>query len=197
MLAGNFYKTGDRVQLGGITGDVIDIGILRTTIMECGVWVKADQYNGRVVRVANSFVFKEPVYNYSGDFNFLWDEISIPVKYGSDYKLARDLFKRIADEITAEYTKGAKESWEEMKKKYLIEDAAIEPMVFLVANDNWMEFTIRYVVDFKKRRVTKNLLYNRILDEIEKTEGRIAIASMTVHIVETPTFEVKIARDSK
>lgn len=49
----------------------------------------------------------------------------------------------------------------------------------------------------KKRRVTKNLLYNRILDEIEKTEGRIAIASMTVHIVETPTFEVKIARDSK
>ncbi len=84
--------------------------------MECGVWVKADQYNGRVVRVANSFVFKEPVYNYSGDFNFLWDEISIPVKYGSDYKLARDLFKRIADEITAEYTKGAKESWEEMKK---------------------------------------------------------------------------------
>lgn len=40
--------------------------------MECGVWVKADQYNGRVVRVANSFVFKEPVYNYSGDFNFFY-----------------------------------------------------------------------------------------------------------------------------
>ena len=60
---GTFYATGDRVQLGGIRGDVIDVGILRTTIMECGAWVNGDQYNGRIVRVANSFVFKEPVFN--------------------------------------------------------------------------------------------------------------------------------------
>ncbi|MEP7219511.1 MAG: mechanosensitive ion channel domain-containing protein, partial [Bacteroidota bacterium] len=80
----NFFKTGDRVQLGGIKGDVIDIGVLRTTVMECGEWVKGDLYTGRVVRIANSFVFKEPVYNYSGDFPFLWDEIIIPVMSGSD-----------------------------------------------------------------------------------------------------------------
>jgi small-conductance mechanosensitive channel len=64
VSAGNFYKTGDRIQLGGIMGDVIDIGILRTTLMECRQWVNGDQYNGRIVRVANSFVFKEPVFNY-------------------------------------------------------------------------------------------------------------------------------------
>jgi len=64
---GHFYDTGDRVQLGGIRGDVIDIGVLRTTIMECGHWVDGDLYNGRIVRVANSFVFKEPVFNYSAD----------------------------------------------------------------------------------------------------------------------------------
>jgi small-conductance mechanosensitive channel len=68
---GNFYSVGDRVQLGGISGDVIDIGVLRTTLMETGQWVKADLYNGRIVKVANSFVFKEPVFNYSGDFPFL------------------------------------------------------------------------------------------------------------------------------
>ena len=62
-----FCKTGDRVQLGGIKSDVIDAGILRTTMMECREWAKGDQYNGRVVRVANSFVFKQPVLNYSGD----------------------------------------------------------------------------------------------------------------------------------
>ena len=75
---GQFYKPGDRVQLGGIMGDVIDISILRTTLMECGNWVKADLYNGRIVRIANSFVFKEPVFNYSGDFPFVWDEITVP-----------------------------------------------------------------------------------------------------------------------
>jgi small-conductance mechanosensitive channel len=86
---GNFYRVGDRVQLGGIKGDVIDIGMLRTTIMQVGEWVNADQYNGRIVRVANSFIFKEPVFNYSGEFPFLWDEIKVPIKYGSDYHLAR------------------------------------------------------------------------------------------------------------
>ncbi|MGD9842317.1 MAG: mechanosensitive ion channel family protein, partial [Steroidobacteraceae bacterium] len=54
---GNFFTTGDRVQLGGIKGDVIDIGVLRTTIMEVGQWVDGDLYNGQIVRVANSFVF--------------------------------------------------------------------------------------------------------------------------------------------
>jgi small-conductance mechanosensitive channel len=68
-----FFRTGDRVQLGGIRGDVIDIGVLRTTLMELGEWVSGDLYSGRVVRIANSFVFKEPVFNYSADFPFLWD----------------------------------------------------------------------------------------------------------------------------
>ncbi|MBT8382782.1 MAG: mechanosensitive ion channel family protein, partial [Ignavibacteria bacterium] len=94
-----FYKPGDRVQLGGIKGDIIDIGILRTTLMEVGQWVNGDLYNGRVVRIANSFVFKEPVFNYSGEFPFLWDEITIPVKYGCDYKFSKDLFKNISNEI--------------------------------------------------------------------------------------------------
>ena len=50
---GVFYEIGDRVQLGGIQGDVIDIGVVRTTIMKMGQWIKADLYNGRIVRVAN------------------------------------------------------------------------------------------------------------------------------------------------
>ncbi|MEX1188465.1 MAG: mechanosensitive ion channel domain-containing protein, partial [Bacteroidia bacterium] len=71
IMFGGFYKSGDRVQLGGIKGDVMDIGVLRTTIMETGDWVDGDLYNGRIVLIANSFVFKEPVFNYSGDFPFL------------------------------------------------------------------------------------------------------------------------------
>ena len=91
IMFGSFYKTGDRVQLGGIKGDVMDIGVLRTTIMEVGQWVDGDLYNGRIVLVANSFVFKEPVYNYSGDFPFLWDEIKIPIQYGSNYEKTNEI----------------------------------------------------------------------------------------------------------
>jgi hypothetical protein len=65
-------------------------------------------------------------------------------------------------------------------------------MVNLVANDNWLEYTVRYIVDYKKRRSFKNSLFLKILEEIEKTDGRVAIASATVHIVETPVFKVQL-----
>ncbi len=188
----NFFTVGDRVQLGGIKGDVIDIGVLRTTLMECGQWVKADQYNGRIVRVANSFVFKEPVFNYSADFPFLWDEISVPVKYGSDHRLARELFQRIAEEVVGDYVAFAKSNWEEMIGKYRIDAVDLDPKVSLVANDNWMEFSIRYIVDYKKRRPNKDKLFTRILDEIQRTNGKVALASATFHLVEAPVVHVQL-----
>jgi small-conductance mechanosensitive channel len=190
----NFYKTGDRVQLGGIKGDVIDIGILRTTVMEVGEWVKGDLYNGRMVRIANSFVFKEPVFNYSGDFPFLWDEIIVPVKYGSDYRIAKEILQRIANEIVGDYAKQATISWKDMVRKYMIEDASVEPMVTMIANDNWVEFTIRYVVDYKKRRSTKDIIFTQIIEAIEKTDGKITLASATFELVGMPGLNVKVTR---
>lgn len=192
---GQFYKPGDRVQLGGIMGDVIDISILRTTVMEIGAWVKADQYSGRIVRIANSFVFKEPVFNYSADFAFVWDEITVPVKYGSDHRLARQILLQIADEVVGEYVPKAEAEWKHLVRKYLIEDARIEPIVTLVTNDNWMEFTLRYVVDYKARRVAKDRLFTRILDEFIATDGRVAFASTTVQLVETPVFDVRVFKE--
>jgi small-conductance mechanosensitive channel len=192
ISAGNFYSTGDRIQLGGIMGDVIDIGILRTTMMECGQWVKADLYNGRIVRVANSFVFKEPVFNYSGDFKFLWDEIVMPVKFGCDYKLAKEIFHKVAEEVAGEYARHAKSAWQEMVNKYMIEDARVGPMITIQVTDNWMEFTIRYIVDYRKRRSTKDILFSRIIEEIDKTDGRVGIASTTLQLVDLPELRIRI-----
>lgn len=192
ISSGQFYKPGDRVQLGGIMGDVIDISILRTTVMEIGAWVKADQYNGRIVRIANSFVFKAPVFNYSADFAFVWDEITIPVKYGSDHRLARQILQQVADEVVGGYVPQAQDEWKKLVRKYLIEDAKIEPIVTLVTNDNWIEFTLRHVVDYKVRRIKKDQLFTRILDEFLATDGRVAFASMTVQIVETPVLDVRL-----
>ncbi|HET6370451.1 MAG TPA: mechanosensitive ion channel family protein [Nitrospiria bacterium] len=188
---GTFYKTGDRIQLGGITGDVIDIGILRTTLMECGQWVKSDLYNGRIVRVANSFVFKEAVFNYSADFPFLWDEIIVPVKYGCDRRLTREILERVVQEVVGDYVSFANSAWREIVAKYMIENAKTEPMVTLSANENWIEFTVRYVVDYKKRRSTKDLLFTRILEEFDKTDGRVAIASATLQLIGAGTAGVR------
>ncbi len=186
IVFGGFYQTGDRVQLGGIKGDVIDIGVLRTTLMEMGQWVNADQYNGRIVRIANSFVFKEPVFNYSADFPFIWDEINLPIRYGSDYQEMEDILQRIANTYLLESAELAKQTWAVMVKKYMIEDAITQPMITLLANDNWVEFTLRYTVDFKRRRVTKDKLMRAMLKEVEASEGRVQMASTTVEITKFP-----------
>jgi small-conductance mechanosensitive channel len=194
---GRFYQIGDRVQVGGIMGDVIDIGVLRTVLMECGQWVSSDLYNGRIVRIANSFVFKEPVFNYSAHFPFLWDEVTVPVKYGSDHRLAREILQRVVDEVVGDYAAHARAAWKGVVQRYMIEDERVEPMVTVIANDNWMEFTARYVVDYKRRRVTKDRIFTRILEELDKTDGRVAIASTTVQIVETPALDVRLMERMK
>ncbi len=195
LLFGNFYNPGDRVQLGGIKGDVIDIGILRTTLMETGQWVDGDLYNGRIVRIANSYVFKEPVFNYSSDFPFLWDEIKIPVRYGSDYEKARKIFTEVVTEVTIAYSKEAETTWATMTKKYRVEKATTEPIVTLVANDNWIEFTIRYVVNYKKRRITKDQLFTSLLNKIKQTEGKVQLGSATFELTALPPLSIHVKQD--
>jgi len=189
---GGFYSPGDRVQLGGIKGDVIDISMLRTTLMEIGEWVAADLYTGRIVRIANSFVFKEPVFNYSGDFPFLWDEITLPVKYGSDWQLARTMLRGIVNEVLVDYSASVKESWTRLVREYRVEDANVEPMITLRTTDNWIEFTVRYVVDFRKRRWMKDHLFTRILEEVDRSENRIRLASATFEVVPGSTLDVTV-----
>ena len=192
IVFGRFFVIGDRIQLGGIKGDVIDIGLVRTTLMECGEWIKADLYTGRIVRVANSFVFKEPVFNYSGDFPFLWDEITVPVTYVSDYRLAREILEKIIHEVIDEYSAYAKRAWKDVVKKYMINEAMIDPVVTLACTDNWVEFTVRYITDYKLRRATRNRIFSSILDEFGATGGRVEIASATFQLVSPPPLQVHL-----
>jgi hypothetical protein len=69
----------------------------------------------------------------------------------------------------------------------------IEPVVTMTANDNWVELTLRYIVDYRKRRSTKDALFSRILDAIEASEGRVSMASMTIALVQAPKLDVRLA----
>lgn len=88
ILRGSTFNVGDRIVMGGVRGDVIALGFMQTTIMEMGqpppvqsadpaMWVKARQYTGRVVTVSNLEVFDEPVFNYTREFPYLWEEITV------------------------------------------------------------------------------------------------------------------------
>ncbi len=193
IMFGGFYKSGDRVQLGGIKGDVMDIGVIRTTIMETGQWVDGDLYNGRIVLIANSFVFKEPVFNYSAEFPFLWDEIKIPIQFGSDYQLAKEIIEQVGNNVVGDLSQHSIEKWKLMQQKFRLEDAQTEPMVSLIVNDNWVEFTLRYIVNFKQRRKTKTEIFTLLLNKVEASHGKVKFASATFHLVEAPEIKVKVS----
>jgi small-conductance mechanosensitive channel len=193
---GRFFKIGDRVQLSSTVGDVIDIGVFSTTLMEIGEWIKADQYSGRIVRVANSFVFTEPVYNFSADFPYLWDEIILPVKYGSDIQMTRSILQQTAEEVVGIYNQPAQARWKEMNQKYRLEHERVNPVATLVANDNWLEFTLRYIVDYKRRREIKDQLYEAIITRIAGTDGKVAIASTTLQLIDLPIIKLDIPNKS-
>src|SRR5690554_840706 len=197
-IAGSFfivlskvYKPGDRIEMNGIKGDVIDVDSIYTTMMEIGEWVKSDNYSGRIVKISNAFVFRGPVYNYSQNFPFVWDEITIPIRYQSDIELAKTIVIETATAYLSEYANQAKEEWKHVVNKYYIENAEINPTLAITLTDNWVELNLRFIVDYKKRRATKSLLNEEIKKRVSSTAGKVEFASATFEIVNIPVLDVK------
>lgn len=190
IFSTNIYKPGDRIEINGVKGDVIDIGVTKTTLMEIGEWVNSDNYSGRIVQISNAFIFKGSVHNYSSDFPFVWDEINLPIKYDSDISLAKEIILTEAENSLTTYAEFAKKHWQHMVQKYMIEDAIITPTLTLKLTDNWIEFNLRYIVDYKKRRLTKNNLYSNIYNKINSTKGKISLASATFEVVGIPDLNI-------
>ena len=197
-IAGSFfiflvrvYKPGDRIEINGIKGDVIDIDSIYTTMMEIGEWVTSDNYSGRIVKLSNAFVFKGPVYNYSRDFPFVWDEFNIPIRYGSDVELAKTIIIQLASETLDDFVQESLEEWKQVVGKYYIEDAQVEPTLAISLTDNWIQMNLRYIVDYKKRRITKHRLSELVQERLEATDGKVQLGSATVEIIRIPPIETK------
>jgi small-conductance mechanosensitive channel len=185
VVTGSLYRIGDRVRIGNVVGDVMDISVLRTTVMEIGEWVKADQYTGRIVTVANRAVFADPVYNYTQHWHYLWDEIMIPVTYASDWRRAGEIMLEHGQAYSVHLQAEAQAGLRKMVDHYLVHDTPVEPALYIVMTDNWVEMTLRYVVDARERRKVKGQLHQELLQHFE-SEPNITVASATFEIVGFP-----------
>lgn len=181
IIVSGVPSVGQRVKIGDAKGDIIDIGVLRTTIMEIGDWVNGDLYNGRIITLANSYVFKERIRNYSAEYPFLWDEIEIPIRTESDHVLARKVFTDVVNEVCKEYAEKSETTWKQLAFKFRVEQAQVLPFVTLKFDQNWITFTLRYIVDYKTRRTTQDRIYTALLDEISKHDN-ITIATTTSEV---------------
>src|ERR1700723_2160896 len=177
------YTVGDRVQIGDTRGDVIDISLLRTTLMEVGSWVGRDLYSGRIVRIPNNAVLKGSVFNYSQGFRFIWDQIKVVFTITSETELARATLLRVANEVIGEYLVEAQNSWNAVSDDYRSENPSIEPVVALAVNAASLEFTVNYVVDYTKRSEMQDRLFTKIVDEVANSSGRLVWNSSGVTVI--------------
>lgn len=193
LALGGYYRTGDRVRMGGVTGDVIDITLLRTTLFEVGAGTDGENYSGRVTRVSNAAVFREPVHNFSGDFPFLWDSIQVPIRHGSDRETARELLEEAVRSTVGEYVAEAESTWKRLRRKYVLAEANVEPTVRLSADQNWLTYTVRYASDYRRRVAIRDELWRRVLDAVDAADG-VRIATAAQEITVAPGSEVTVRR---
>jgi small-conductance mechanosensitive channel len=169
----------------------MDISTLRTTVMEIGEWVNADQYSGRIVTIANRAVFADPVFNYTQHWRYLWDEIVLPITYTSDWRRAGEIMLEHGRTYSIHLQEPARAELLDMVDQYMVHDMPVEPTLYVVMTDNWIELTLRYVVEARERRTVKGQLHQELLQHFE-SEPKITIASATFEIVGLPRLGVDI-----
>ncbi len=172
---------GDRIQIGDVKGDVIDIRIFTFTVLEIGNWVHADQSTGRVVHVPNHKVFTEPLANYTSDFEFIWNEISVLLTFESDWKAAKRILQEVAEAHLLDFVSVAQDQVKQAKRSYLIHYKHLTPIVYTEVQEKGIILTIRYLTDPRKRRGTTHAIWEDILDRFQEHDTiRLAYPTMRI-----------------
>jgi small-conductance mechanosensitive channel len=176
------FEVGDRIELGGIKGDVIDIRLFQTSLLEIGNWVDNDQSTGRIANVPNSAIFKKENYNYNRGFEFIWNEMKVLVTYESDWKRAEEIMLGHARRLAEGMEEVAKRKIAAMTRHYMIRYDKLTPIVYVAIKESGIELTLRYLTEAKQRRSTQDSLSRAMLEEVSK-EPRISFAYPTHRIV--------------
>jgi small-conductance mechanosensitive channel len=181
ILLNNLYRVGDRIEVAGNCGDVIDVGVFYTTILEIRGWVAGDQLSGRISTIPNGLVLSNTVNNYTRDHSFIWDEITVTLTYDSDWRKASESLLEVVREKTKDVVVQAERDISRFEEKYYLPTRSAEPAVYLSFTDNWIEFHIRYVTQVRGRRLVRAQLSKLILEEIDKSKN-VKIASQTYDV---------------
>lgn len=161
-------KVGDRIEIGSVKGDVIDVRIFQFTLLEIGNWVDADQSTGRIIHVPNGKIFTDYQANYTLGFQFIWNEIPILLTFESDWEKCKDILQRIVKKHTEHLTRAAEEKIKLAARQYMIFYSHLTPTVYTSVRDSGVLLTIRYICDARNRRGTEQAMWEDILREFAK-----------------------------
>ncbi|KAB2895598.1 MAG: mechanosensitive ion channel [Kofleriaceae bacterium] len=201
IMRGRTFGIGDRIVMGGVRGDVVALDFTQTTIMEMGqpppvqnadpaMWVRSRQYTGRVVTVSNAKVFDEPVYNYTRDFPYLWEELTIPLSYATDRTRAEAIVLDVAARHTQELQRLGDADRAELLRRFDLRNTDLSPRAYFRLTDNWIELTVRFIALDHAVRELKDAIGRELLAAFEAAD--IRLGSATFEIVGLPTVHAAL-----
>ncbi len=174
------FRNGDRVEISGQIGDVIDIRVFRFSMVEVGNWVHADQSTGRIIHVPNGLLFTNTLANYTEGFAFIWHEIEVLVTFESDWELAERLILESLEEHAVHHDP-ARAMAEILRtaEAYQIRYTHLTPAVYLTVKDSGVLLTGRLLCEARRRRSVDAAVWKSILRRFA-AEPSVELAYPTV-----------------
>ncbi len=164
----NPFDVGDRIEIDGHKGDVVDTHFLEFTMLEVGGhWVDADQNTGRLVHVPNRTVFKQPLYNETQEWPFIWHEIPVTVTFESDWERAKHLVNEIMNKQVADVVQSADQYRKHRQKNHiLMRHGHITPIVYTNVEASGIELTMRFLCEPRMRRTRTESIWEALLRQL-------------------------------
>lgn len=161
LMGRNGIRVGDWVEINGVVGEVIEIGLLRTVLLETGNWTDTGHPTGRKVAFVNSFAIEGHYFNFSTAGQWLWDELQVEVGQGENpYPLVESI-QRLVEEETRASAAQAETEWQ--KSAGYRKSLAVSPAIHLRPTASGVEMQIRYITSANERYVTRSRLYEKIV----------------------------------
>jgi small-conductance mechanosensitive channel len=158
------FEAGDRIEIGGHAGDVIDIGYFQFSLMEIRGWVAADQSTGRVLHVPNKAVFSQASANFSKGFDYIWEEIPVEITFESDWRRAKEIIHEIGLRHVGDVAEIAREQVRDAARRYMINYDKLMPIVYTKVNPSGVLLTLRFLSAVRGRRGMAAKIWEDILD---------------------------------
>ncbi len=162
LMGRNGIRVGDWVEINGVVGEVIEISLLRTVLMETGNWTDTGHPTGRKVAFVNSFAIEGHFFNFSTAGQWLWDELQIMIPAGQNpYPLVEAIQKLVEAETRADSTR-AEQEWKASTNNRL-QSLSTVPAIHLRPTGSGVEMQVRYITSASERYAMRSRMYEKIV----------------------------------
>jgi small-conductance mechanosensitive channel len=177
LMGRNGIRVGDWVEIKGVVGEVTEIGLLRTVLLETGNWAAAGHPTGRKVAFVNSFAIEGHFFNFSTSGQWLWDELQILVPSSENPYPILDAIQKLATAATEANARMAEEEWQRATHRERMHSVSAAPAINLRPTSSGVEVHVRYITRAQERYATRTRLYQEIVALLHQRQPERAGAS--------------------